>query len=256
MNLKEKILSGYKATGPMCKLLRHNYLAIFAQQAGLDFVLFDCEHGSYDCETLHDLCLALKSKGITSLVRVTDLDKNISRVLDNGADGIMVPLVNSVEQAKMVVKYSKYSPLGDRGMTTKSAYNEYDTGGIKIPESMKIQNEKIFAIAQIETQSAVDAAEGIAAVNGIDVLVVGHQDLAISLGIPGDIDNPRMHEALEHVVAACKKHGKIFGLMPSFPRFEEKYLKDTGIIINGMDYDFILDGMKKIAEYRNAHQTK
>ena len=152
MNLKEKILSGYKATGPMSRLFKFNTMALFARQAGLDFAIFDCEHGCYDFESLHDLFLSFKYNGVTSIVRVTDLDKNISRMLDIGADGVMVPVVNSVEQAKLFVKYAKYTPIGDRGVTGKAGYNEYDTGGKKIMESMEAQNRKNFAIVQIETQ--------------------------------------------------------------------------------------------------------
>jgi 2-keto-3-deoxy-L-rhamnonate aldolase RhmA len=254
--MKERMLAGYKATGSMFKLMRNSYVALFARQAGLDYVMFDCEHGSYDFQTLHDLFLALKWNGVTSIVRVTDLDKNISRMLDTGADGVMIPLVDSVEQAKEAVKYSKYSPIGDRGFIPATAYDEYSSAGKKSYEIMEAQNKKNITIAQIETQGAVDTADGIAGVNGIDVLLIGQSDLSISLGIPGDFDNPRMHEALGHVVAACRKHNKIFGLAPTYPKFEEKYLKDTGMIHNGNDYEFLLAGMKKVAEYRDMHQKR
>jgi 2-keto-3-deoxy-L-rhamnonate aldolase RhmA len=240
----------------MMRVVRNSLAAVFARQAELDFVMFDCEHGCYDYESLHDLFIALNFNGIGGMVRVPELSKgHISRVLDCGATGVMVPMVNTVEEARLVVKYSKYKPIGGRGFIGAAAYDEYTTSGKKVPQIMEEQNKRVITIAQVESAEAVEHIEEISAVEGIDVLQIGQADLSISLGIPGELDNPILHKALRRVADACKKNKKIFGMAPAVPLFEN-YTNDVGIIIHGTDVDFLVKGMKQIAELRERYGGK
>ena len=251
MFLKEKIGAGYKAAGCMMRALRNPIAAILAKQAGLDYIMLDCEHGNYDYQTLHDVFYALNTNGVAGFVRVPELSKgHISRVLDCGAVGVMIPMVDTVEQAKLAVKYSKYKPVGGRGFIQANGYNEYDPQGKSHTQIMEEQNKRVITIAQIETKNAIDHIEEIAAVEGIDALLIGQSDLSISHDLPGDFKNPVLQEAVRKVGNACKNQGKIFGLATEFPNFES-YLPLVGIILQGTDMGFIKQGMKKLADFRD-----
>ncbi len=128
--------------------------------------MFDCEHSNYNLETLHDISLLGNALGVSCLARVPDLSKDyISRILDAGAEGVMVPMIETVEQAKTLVKYAKYQDVGMRGYTTNGAHTGYSGGG-NHSEIMKKANEKVIAIAQIETRLGVDNVYDIAALMG------------------------------------------------------------------------------------------
>jgi 2-keto-3-deoxy-L-rhamnonate aldolase RhmA len=135
----------------------------------------------------------------------------ISRVLDVGARGIMVPMVESVEQARLIVQSAKYPPVGRRGAAFGVAHDDYAGGDVG--EKLRTANEEILLIAQIETVAGVECVEQLAAVDGIDVLWIGHFDLTNSMGIPAQFEHPTYLDAVKRVVAACNAHGKAAGIM-------------------------------------------
>jgi 2-keto-3-deoxy-L-rhamnonate aldolase RhmA len=254
MFLKEKIGTGYKAAGCMMRAVRNPLVAVLARQAGLDYVMFDCEHGNYDYQTLHDMFIALNVNNVAGFVRVPELSKgHVSRVLDCGATGVMIPMIDSVEQAKLAVRYSKYKPIGGRGFIMANGYNAYDSQGKSHTQIMEEQNKRIITIAQIETKNAIDHIEEIAAIEGIDAMLIGQSDLSISHDLPGDFKHPVVQEAVRKVANACKNKGKIFGLGMEFPTFTS-FLPDVGIILRGTDIAFIRQGMKSIADFRDGNQ--
>lgn len=256
MFLKEKIQGGYKAAGCMMRALRHPTAALLARQSGLDYLMLDCEHGSYDYQTLHDMFIALNYNHVAAFVRVPELSKgHISRVLDCGAMGVMIPMVDSPEQAELAVKYSKYRPVGGRGFIAANGYNEYDSQGKSQAEIMEEQNRRVITIVQIETKNAVLHVEEIASIDGVDALMIGHSDLSVSYDVPGDFKNPVIQDAVRRVSNACRSCGKILGLMAEFPNFES-YLENVGIILQGSDIAFIRQGMKKVADFRDESQKK
>ncbi len=247
MSLKEKLLSGQKIHGSMIRLQRNPAISFFARNAGLDFLLYDCEHGHYNFETLHDIFVTGNAMGFDSFVRVAELSKDwISRILDSGATGIMVPMTETPEQAKEIVKWSKFAPIGDRGYGSGLAHSNY-TGGGKHVDVMAAQNARVIVIAQIETALGVDNADAIAGTDGIDVLLIGPNDLSISLGIPGDLMNPIELEAIAKVAAACRKHGKAFGLHAG-PAMHEHFKNDETFMMLSTDLDMLSAGFKSIKE--------
>ena len=241
MLLKKKMRSGQKLCGTMLRIVRNPAICYLAKNAGLDFVMPDCEHGNYDFETLHDMFITANALGITCFVRVPQGSKDyISRALDTGAGGVMVPLVETVEQARTLVKYAKYPPVGDRGFNAVGPHTNY-LGG-KHADVMEQGNAKVIAIAQIETATAIDNIDAIAAVEGLDALLIGPNDLSVSLGIPGELTHPKELEAIAAVAAACKKHSKAFGLHSAAPLLE-KFAKDLGIVMSLSDTDFLVKGL-------------
>jgi len=247
MLLKEKLLSGYKIYGTMLRVCQSPAVCFIAKNSGLDFVMYDCEHSNYDMETLHNLFIAGNAIGLDGFLRVPNLSKDyISRALDQGAHGVMVPMLETTEMAKQLVKYSKYDPIGKRGYASGLAHVNYVAGG-KHTEIMEKANKTIISIAQIETKLAVDNAEAIAATEGIDALLIGPNDLSLSLGIPGDLFNPIEIEAIEHVVSACKKYNKAFGLHGPI-KLQEKFINDINICMLQTDIDLLTTAFKSIKD--------
>ena len=180
MTLKGKLLSGGKIAGTMIRIVRNPAVFHMAKNAGLDFIMFDCEHSNYNFETLHDSFVTANALGLAGFVRVPCGTKDyISRVLDAGAIGVMVPMVETREEAETLVKYSKYQPVGARGFSAGCAHTDYKGG--KHVQVMEDSNAKVISIAQIESKLAIENIDEIAGVDGIDALLIGPNDLSLSL---------------------------------------------------------------------------
>jgi 2-keto-3-deoxy-L-rhamnonate aldolase RhmA len=180
--------------------------------AGADFVLFDMEHTGWSFETVDELVGATRSAGAAPFVRVPVAQRSyVSRALDIGAMGIMVPMVPGRRQAEDLVAWMKYPPLGARGASFGLRRDEYVADDITV--IMASANAESLLITQIETVEGLDNVEDIAAVYGVDVLWVGQFDLTNSMGIPGQFDHRQFLEAIERVSAAAKRHGKAAGYM-------------------------------------------
>ena len=178
--------------------------------AGFDWLLLDLEHGAGGEEQVRDVVPAAGAYGVPTVVRVeTDTRIRMGRVLDNGAAGIMLPRIDSAPQLAQAVTHLRFPPNGDRGVAT---YNRACRFGLD-PGALDRADAEILVIAQIESASAVDAVDEIAAVDGVDVLFVGPRDLSHDLGVPGDITAPVYVQALETVLAAARRHGKACGTL-------------------------------------------
>jgi 2-keto-3-deoxy-L-rhamnonate aldolase RhmA len=169
------------------------------------------EHGNYSMETVADLIRGAKSSGIATIIRVPHLETFfISRVLDAGAEGIMVPMTSRKEQAETIVRYSKYTPLGQRGFGTQTGQTDYKP--LKAIEFLKEANEHTLIVAQIETKEAIENIDSILGVEGIDVGLIGPNDLSISLGIPDQMNSEILLKAIDRVVETAKKRKKATGI--------------------------------------------
>jgi 2-keto-3-deoxy-L-rhamnonate aldolase RhmA len=186
-------------------------IAMIAAASGYDAVYVDMEHSPVSLETTSMLCAAAIGTGVTPLVRVPSHDAHwISRVLDGGAQGVIVPHVGTPQQARDVVAAARFPPLGHRsvmGVTPALGYRALPLG--EINERL---NADTLVIAMLETPEGIASAETIAAVDGIDLLLIGSNDLCTEMGIPGQLNHPRLREAYEATAAACRRHGKILGV--------------------------------------------
>jgi 2-keto-3-deoxy-L-rhamnonate aldolase RhmA len=182
-----------------------------AAAAGAEFVVLDQEHTGFGTDTIRELLLAARSTALMPFVRVPAIEYHlIARVLDVGAMGVMLPMVSSAEQAAEIVSAVRYPPRGRRGFGLMDTADRDPTGAA---ETMHRAEEAVLAIAQIETVEGVEAADTIAAVDGIDSLWIGQSDLSNSLGTPGDFEQPAFREAAATVRAACERHGKALAIM-------------------------------------------
>lgn len=183
-----------------------------AAEAGAEFLIFDMEHTAWSIETIRGLIATTRAAGTIPMVRVPATEYHlIARPLDAGAMGLMVPMVETADQARLIVKFSKYPPSGARGCAFGVSHDDF-TGG-DVLAKMTSANEQIFLMPQIETALGVDNCEEIAAVDGVDCLWVGHFDLTASMGIPAQFEHPDFLAAIDRVVAACDTNGKVAGIM-------------------------------------------
>jgi 2-dehydro-3-deoxyglucarate aldolase/4-hydroxy-2-oxoheptanedioate aldolase len=187
-------------------------VARLAAGAGAEFLLFDMEHTGWGMETIRLLMATSGAADLVPMVRVPATQYHfLAQALDVGAMGLMVPMVESAEQARLIVQSAKYPPLGRRGTAFGIAHDDYRRGeGVA---TMRRANEETLLIAQIETAGGLENLEAIAAVEGIDVLWIGHNDLTTSMGIPGEFTHPRYREAVRQVLDAARRHGKAAGFM-------------------------------------------
>jgi 2-keto-3-deoxy-L-rhamnonate aldolase RhmA len=210
--VKQGLMGGGVSIGTMVFEFPTTGIGRIAAEAGAEFVIFDMEHTGWSIETIRGLIATSRAANIVPMVRVPATEYNlISRPLDVGAMGIMVPMVESTEQAQKIVDSAKYPPRGRRGAAFGVAHDDY-TGG-DIIAKMASANEEIFLIAQIETAQGIENVDAIAAVEGIDCLWIGHFDLTNFLGIPGQFTHPTYLDAVQRVLDACARHGKAPGIM-------------------------------------------
>ncbi len=212
--VKETLAAGGVSVGTMVFEFNSTGIGRLAGEAGADFVIFDMEHTGWSIETIRMLIATSRASKALPMVRVPATQYHlISRPLDTGAMGIMVPMVESVEQARLIVQSAKYTPEGSRGAAFTIAHDDYEGGAVT--DKMRDANREGLIIAQIETAAGIEACEAIAAVDGIDCLWVGHFDLSLSMGIAGQFDHPDFIAAITRVAQACESRGKAAGVMVS-----------------------------------------
>ncbi|MDQ3654303.1 MAG: aldolase/citrate lyase family protein [Chloroflexota bacterium] len=210
--VKRKLAAGAVSIGTMVFEFGSTGIGRIMGQAGADFVVYDMEHSGWSIETIRNLMATTRSADIVPLVRVPATQYHLmSRPLDVGAMGLMIPMVESVEQAKLIAQSVKYPPLGRRGSAFGFAHDDYAPGDVN--QKMESANQEVLTMAQIETKDGVDNVEAIAAVDGIDVLWIGHFDLSVSLGVPAQFEHPLYMEAVERVLAAANNANKVAGIM-------------------------------------------
>jgi 2-keto-3-deoxy-L-rhamnonate aldolase RhmA len=214
---------------------------------GMDFVIFDMEHGRCDINLLAEMVASCRGSEIVPIARVPDVGyAPLSRVLDVGARGAMVPRVETKQQAEDIVSQLKYAPMGRRGVALGIAHDLYRAG---TAEFFARANEEIAVILLLETETAFRNLDEIVSVPGIDVAWVGHYDLTVSLGIPAQFEHPRFLAAMDALVAACRRHGVAPGFLPACPELAVDWIgKGFRAISLGSDIGVYLDGIRKFRD--------
>lgn len=174
--------------------------------AGFDFVFLDTEHGAFGMETVRDMIRAGLERGITPLVRVSELHySQVARMLDAGAQGIVFPRVESPELLAQAISWTRFPPAGVRGYGLAPPQIEYEQRSFG--EIIEHANSNTMAVVQFETRTALDRRDELLAVPGVHVALVGPADLSISLGIPGQFEHPTMVGAILGLMETCKRRG-------------------------------------------------
>jgi 2-dehydro-3-deoxyglucarate aldolase/4-hydroxy-2-oxoheptanedioate aldolase len=232
--VKRRLAAGGVALGTMVTEFATTGVARLAAAAGAEFVLFDLEHTGYGIERMRDVIAAARASEIVTLLRVADADYHlVARGLDLGAQGVMVPAVESAEEARAVVAAARYPPVGRRGFGL-TYRDEWEPGGV--PETLEKANAETLVLVQIETAAGLESVDDIAAVPGVDVLWIGHFDLTASLGVPGAFASDEFREAVDRVLAAGKKHEKPVGIVGGSVE-ECRTLIERGFRLVGYSFD-------------------
>lgn len=222
-SVKDKLAGGGVALGSMVFEFFTPGIARICANAGAEFVLYCMEHTGAGFETLKPQFALCRALGIVPLVRVPTTEYHfVARALDIGALGVMVPLVDSREQAERIVSFTRYPPQGRRGAAFGFAHDDYESGDVL--EKMRAIHQRTLVICMIETRAGLDNVEAIAAVPGVDVLWLGHFDLTNFLGIPANFSHPTYREAVKRIADAAKKHGKSAGYMAASTDLGREYL--------------------------------
>ena len=225
--------------------------AEMAGMVGYDWLLIDQEHAPGDNWTLLHQLQAASRFPVAPVVRVPWVDRILfKKTLDLGAAGIMTPYVQTAEEAKEVVKFSKYPPMGERGVASSPRCSGYSSN---FENYFANANGNLIMVAQIETGKSVDNAEAIAAVDGIDVLFVGPVDLSINTHLRGMFEDDKYVANLARVASAAKNHGKVCGILSTHVKWIPM-LKGLGytFIACGADGGYVLNGMKSTLESLHA----
>jgi len=241
--LKNKLAKGEVAYGSWFSIF-HDRAAEVLANSDLDWILIDTEHRAANPETVAKLVMTIGNEGAASLIRVAWNNVwLIKQALDTGAYGIVVPWVRSAEEAAKAVEYTKYMPEGLRGSMPVVAAQVW---GITPGEYLAKANDNIFVCIQIENWEAVEAIEAICAVPGVDAIMIGPGDLSASLGVRGETWHPKVMEAIEKVLAACKKSSVAPGIAFGKDLEHTKQLAKDGFkfIGAGADGAFLVQGVK------------
>ena len=240
MSLKQKLKNNELTIGSWIMMGTPMSVEVMAL-AGFEWLVIDIEHTSISLETVQTLITTIQANNIKALVRVSKNEEVvIKRVLDMGADGIIVPMVSSKEDAMQAVAYAKYPPQGKRGVGLYRASGY----GTTFDAYKKWVEEELVIIAQIEHIDAVNNIDEIITVEGIDGTIIGPYDLSGSMGYPGEFEREDVKDAVETVLEQCKAHNvpSGFHVVDTDPKkLNEKIEAGCTFLAYGIDYFFMRD---------------
>lgn len=207
--VKEKLAAGQKVIGTFFELGGMPAVECLGI-AGLDFLIIDAEHGPFGVESAMEYVRAAELKQITPFVRVSDISRPaILKMLDIGAQGLIIPCVETVEQVRKIVEYGKYPPVGKRGFFFgRVAEYGYSAEATSIESYIQACNATVMLIPQCETLGCLENIEEIAGLDGVDGIFIGPYDLTIAMGIPGQFKHAEFLKAIDRVQQACRVAGK------------------------------------------------
>lgn len=254
---RTRILSGQICPVLSIKVITGNEIAIACKMAGIPAVFIDMEHSALDLHAVSQLILACNFVGVSPIVRVPSKSHwHISRALDAGAAAVVVPHVETVEEVKDLVRAAKYAPLGTRGCTNGQPIMNFQH--VPTLAQNELLNRETMLIPMIETPGAVELADEFLAIDGVDGILIGSNDLCTDLGIPGKYDDPVYQDSVTKIVKAGKKAGKpvgIGGIGGRTDLLEKWFAMGASWSLSGQDLGILQSGMKKIGEdYRRMNQ--
>ena len=252
--LKKKLAQGEKLYGPWVQI-PHPEVAEILAFCGYDFLMLDNEHGPGDQLVVAEQLRAIQVTETTGIVRVPWNDHvMIKKLLDVGVEAVMIPMIQNVEEAKAAVAACKYPPQGIRGIAhTDARASDY---GLRAMDYLHTANENVFVIGQIESVQGVENAEAIAAVEGLDMILIGPFDLSASLGYPAEFDRQEHKDMMNHTIDAVKKAGKYLGTTPYGGRsIGELYERGFDLIVGKPDVSMLRDSALEQVKLKEAYSA-
>jgi 4-hydroxy-2-oxoheptanedioate aldolase len=218
--------------------------------AGFEFIVIECEHVGLSLETVQHHLRAARARGLGALVRVPGGDQGfVQRVLDIGAEGVLVPHISDAAGAARAASAVRFPPQGHRGMYPNSAAADFGAHGLAgVRELTQTLNRNTVLAVMIEEASAVDQVDKIVATAGVDIVVVGPSDLSASLGVIGDPKDPKLDAAVRRIFSACRESGVKFGMPADHAAYplSATELRELGawFLTGGSDAALLLNAFK------------
>ena len=241
-NVKEKLARDEVVASMTVRLVRTVEIARIARTAGFDTIYVDLEHSSFSLDACGQICMAALEAGIAPFVRVpANTPEYIARVLEGGALGVIAPHLRSAEEARAVVRAAKFPPLGERSNANGLPHLHFRS--FPAAEAYAALNDATMVIVQFESAATLDRADEIIAVDGIDMVLVGLNDLLADWGISGEYDHPRVREAYAKTIAACRRRGKHCGVggLATRPDLVAEFVKmGARYVSTGTDLGFLI----------------
>jgi 2-keto-3-deoxy-L-rhamnonate aldolase RhmA len=238
------------ALGQLC---HPKLVELLAFVGGFDALWLDQEHAGLTVAQIEEATRAARAGGIDTFVRLTATDyATVMRVLEAGAGGLMAAMIRSTAEAEQVVRWSRFAPVGLRGLNGTGVDGRFGT--LALSDYLRQANEQTVVGIQIEHVDALNDVEGLAALPGVDFLFIGPADLSQSMGITGEWDHPRLWEAIERVAAVCGRHRRPWGILPPSPAHAVRCV-DLGcrMLSIGLDVWAFRDGVRATLQaYRDV----
>ncbi|MEH7248161.1 aldolase/citrate lyase family protein [Neobacillus niacini] len=250
-SFKEKIKNNQFVLGTMLSEISSPNIARMLKVGGFEYLIIDCEHGYFDYSQTAAIIGVANGIHLPVIIRIPEIRRElITKYMDMGASGLLVPMTGTKEDIEIVVKYAKYMPIGQRGVSTQRAHSEYNPPALA--DYFVEANNKTIIFAQIETCEGVSNIQDILSVEGVDAAIIGPNDMACDCGTPGDFNSPKMQENIDTVIAAAKAAGKPSGIISgNIPFLKECQEKGMTVFSCNSEVGMIISGAKSIV---NAFQ--
>lgn len=239
------IQNGERALGAGLRQARTPDIARAMKTAGFDWLFIDMEHNTMEIDTATSIAVAAQDAGITPLTRVPSHDTwHATRALDGGTMGIVFPHVDDAATASRLAGACRYPPRGHRSAT--GALAQLDFAAKPLADATQEVDDAILLVMMLESPTAIDNADEIAAVSGVDVLLIGTNDLTMEMGIPGELTHPKIKDAYAVAARACERHGKVLGMGGVYNPPDMAGYMDMGakLILAGSDLSYMMNGAK------------
>jgi 2-keto-3-deoxy-L-rhamnonate aldolase RhmA len=250
---KKLLKEGKPVIGTFVVEFRQPVVMQLLANAGFDFVLIDNEHGPFSIESIAELSRAAVHLGLTPIVRIPDITyPHIAQTMDVGAQGLMVPRITDASQVRTIIQMLHYPPGGERGNAMSRGLTQFRSGDVSTA-LIDIERETLLVI-QVETLPAVSSIREILAVPGVDVALIGPNDLSIALGVPGETAHPKVQEAIRQTIEACQAAGVAPAIhMPNLDQAAYWAMQGMRMISTGSEAAFIYSaGQNAVKTLRNV----
>jgi 2-keto-3-deoxy-L-rhamnonate aldolase RhmA len=251
-NFRSRVKSREPVFGTLVVEFRAPAISQILASAGFDFLIIDMEHGSFDMHLVADMIQVARLSNIVPLVRPPSLTPHfLTKALDAGAIGLMLPHVETSSDVMSIVEAVRYPPEGKRGCSLGRAQTDYQS--VKLASFIEKMNRETFLLIQIESRLGVENLDDILKVPGVDGILIGPTDLSIDLGIPDQLSNDLFVSTVKKIFAACEAHGIAPGIHANQIEFADYWMKSGAKIITySSDYGFLAGSSRKAMEELKA----
>jgi 2-dehydro-3-deoxyglucarate aldolase/4-hydroxy-2-oxoheptanedioate aldolase len=241
--LKQRLQEGKVCRGAFLGLLAGGPAAQFLAGQGFDYFILDLEHYTFDETTVREMVIAARAAGIAPLLRIGEPNQQVTRWLDAGAEGIVIPTVEDRRRAEALVKYGRYPPLGERGASSMNGHTDFARVP-DLPRFLERRNREVLLLVMIETPKGLERADEILSTPGIDGAIMGTGDYSQAIGLAGQPDHPEVWKAAERLISLCRRKDKLVSVPIRRPESVEHWVKGGLTMLTFVDLALVSQGIQ------------